>query len=193
MALLPLCVVIRDLHGAPMKAAKHERVNLWDEFSNSLKLSKKLLNQSRNLKNIYVKTWLEGAQVTFSRSMGNLPLASISIKDWLRLKEGERLRLLHEGLQVFPVYLNKMEEWREKEGSGQSGDAHIPFAELISIVRLDLRDLLHHIKIQMSLFKVTPSEVTVREPYFDGSDWHSRIQMFQALRSMEQFLFRADT
>ncbi|OCT58314.1 uncharacterized protein LOC121398812 [Xenopus laevis] len=191
MVLLTLCVVIRELHGAPMEV-KYERVSNWDEFSNSLKLSKKLLNESRNLKIIYVESWLKGAHVNFSRSLGNLPLASIKINDWLRLKAGERLRLLHEGLQVFPVYLKKLEEWKEKEDSHLSGDGSIPFARRISIVQLDLRDLLHHIKIQMSVFKVSPSEsLTVMEPSSDGSDWHSRIVMFQALRSMEQFLFRA--
>ncbi|KAM8962468.1 interleukin-27 subunit alpha [Pelodytes ibericus] len=167
---------------APAASRKEEALNLQNKFANSLNLSRKLLIESRALTQSY-KLWkLPGSHLDFVGSAHTFPSLSISSRDWLKLQKGDRLRLLNEALRVFPAFLKVLEKREYKEKG--------PLLDQIISVRLDLRDLLQHIRLQMENLGVrTPGALTT--PLVSGREWCNRLLTYQALRRMEMTMQRA--
>ncbi|XP_063789086.1 interleukin-27 subunit alpha [Pseudophryne corroboree] len=122
--------------------------SLLDDFGRSLKLSRKLLRETRSLAHGYRLWKLPGAHLDFIGHSQNVPSVSISFGSWLKILPGERLRLLNGALQVFPVYLEELEKWVIEDTSNRA--SHLK--EKVTNVRLHLRDLLHHIQNQTATF-----------------------------------------
>ncbi|XP_075035110.1 interleukin-27 subunit alpha [Mixophyes fleayi] len=187
-----LCGIIRGplVDGAPTIGGMTQLTDILnDDFNNSLKLSKKLLRETRLLTHDYRLWKLPGAHLAFlaGRSQ-NVPNVSIDFDSWLKLQPGDRLRLLNEALHVFPVYLDELETWLKGETHGIS--AHLKVK--VPNVRFSLRDLLLHMQRQISSRGVSPPKVlSPTKLPTDGKDWCSRVQMFQALKALEQGLLRA--
>ncbi|KAM3916871.1 interleukin-27 subunit alpha [Leptodactylus fuscus] len=171
-------------HGTTLKD-----VNLGHEFNKTLKLSRKLLRESRLLTHHYRMWKLPGSHLDFTGTSHNLTSVAINVSAWLELQPSDRLRFLSEALQVYPVYLEeleKMEKEEIKEGLPS------PLKRSIAHVRLDLRDLLLHIHRQMSLLGLSHTKISAPEPQRTGAtDWHNCLKMYQVLRTMEKTLLRA--
>ncbi|XP_044159140.1 interleukin-27 subunit alpha-like isoform X2 [Bufo gargarizans] len=164
-------------------------VSLGHDFRKTLTLSRKLLQESRLLTHDYRMWKLPGSHLDFTGSFLNLTSVAINITTWLKLQPSERLRFLSDTLQVYPVYLGELEKW-EKEETKEGSPS--PLKSSVTHVRLDLRDLLHHIHRQMSLLGLNHTKVSSQEhPWGGARNWSTHLKMYQVLRTMEQTLLRA--
>ncbi|XP_077130209.1 interleukin-27 subunit alpha [Ranitomeya variabilis] len=175
--------------GAPISTSTPPKsVNLGHEFGKTLKLSRNLLRESRLLTHQYRMWKLPGSHLDFTGTSLNLTSVAVNITVWLKLKPSDRLRFLSDALQVYPVYLEELEKWEKRE----TKEGSAPLKRSISCVRLDLRDLLHHIHRQMSSLGLNHTKASSPESLWGGAnDWCTRVKMYQVLRTMEQTLLRA--
>ncbi|KAM5151714.1 interleukin-27 subunit alpha [Mantella aurantiaca] len=173
--------------GAPVTDVSISK-SLVEDFSRTLKLSRKLLKDSRNLTHNYQLLKLPGSHLDITGSDHMFPSVTVSVASWLTLQAGDRLRLLNEALHTYPIYLEQLEKWEKKEEDDEAPN----LKEMATKVRIDLRDLLHHIKQQMTSLGINPSpHLKQHSVLTHANDWHNHVQMYRALRSLERTLFRA--
>ncbi|KAG9472158.1 interleukin-27 subunit alpha [Eleutherodactylus coqui] len=177
------------VEGAPVSnSTTTKSINLGQDFSKTLKLSRRLLQESRLLTHHYRMWKLPGSHLDFTGTSSNFTSVPINISTWLKLQPSDRLRFLSDALQVYPVYLEELEKW-EKEETKKGSTTPL---KSVTHVRLDLRDLLYHIHRQMSSLGLNQTKVlSLERPWSGASHWCTHLKMYQALRAMEQTLLRA--
>ncbi|XP_073491226.1 interleukin-27 subunit alpha [Aquarana catesbeiana] len=131
--------------GAPVTGTSTSKSQV-DDFSKTLILSRKLLKDSRFLSHTYRLWNLPGSHLDFSETDQMFPSVTIDISSWLRLQTGDRLQVLSQALHIYPVYLEHLEKWEKKQEEDEAPNLRAT----VSKFRIDLRDLLHHIKQQVS-------------------------------------------
>ncbi|KAM4023991.1 interleukin-27 subunit alpha [Anomaloglossus baeobatrachus] len=183
-------VLVWIAEGAPLSTSTPTKsVNLGYEFGKTLKLSRKLLRESRLLTHHYRMWKLPGSHLDFTGTSLNFTSVAINFTTWLKLKPSDRLRFLSDALQVYPMYLEELEKWEKEETKEGSPP---PLKKCVTFVRFDLRDLLHHIHRQMSSLGLSHTKASSPEHLWGGAnDWCARVKMYQVLRTMEQTLLRA--
>ncbi|XP_067420003.1 interleukin-27 subunit alpha isoform X1 [Emydura macquarii macquarii] len=155
------------------------------EFGSSLKLSRKLLAETKILTRLFVSERLANAQLPFLPTSGFLPPVSLRSQQWLALPALARLREMRRGLLVFRGYVEVL--GRREQELGDPG-----LARRLQEIDLDLRDLTHHIDYQVwgSGWPALPPPPLPRALQH-VSEWSNLQESYLILRALETFLGRA--
>ncbi|XP_069508202.1 interleukin-27 subunit alpha [Ambystoma mexicanum] len=187
--ILPVCAFPPRTSGVAFRgvASEEEKLDMRREFDNSLKLARKLLAETRSLIRVFMSERLPGAHLDLMKNQGDFPKISIRNTQWLSLPIMERLRVLGDSFHVYSSYLEVIAEYERSQ-------QHSSIEPGLTNVRLDLRDLLHHVQHQMSFAHGTPLSKPVQIPghfLHPSSTWKAQVQALITLRHLEQFLGRA--
>ncbi|KAJ1125160.1 hypothetical protein NDU88_003597 [Pleurodeles waltl] len=130
---------------------------------------------------------ITGMQLEFEHSLTLARKLLAETRALIHVYIMDRLRVLGESFRIYSAYLEVIAE-REKSQS------HSSIGLGLSIVRLDLRDLRHHIHLQMSIAHI-PLQVSapLRIPehiLHPSSSWKAQVQALSTLRHLEQCLGR---
>ncbi|XP_062992947.1 interleukin-27 subunit alpha-like [Elgaria multicarinata webbii] len=179
---------LQEETGSRLESSPQWQVNLQKEFGGSLRLSLQLLRKTKDLTRCYLSIRLPGAQLTLLQHPGVLPAVSLDVYTWLSLPDAKRLSHMAKMLSFYHMITQQL---RYHEATKEDSQFLSRFEEL----SFNLRDLIHHVSYQMSLWGLQPEsqpEPTLKPLHIlsHHSQWRNRQEVYIILRSLSSFLCR---
>nr|XP_033799953.1 interleukin-27 subunit alpha [Geotrypetes seraphini] len=173
---------------ASSEVAAEETIDLQREFESSLKLAQKLLIRLQSLIHTFKQERLSGSYMPLFHDWSMLPKVELKFQEWLHISDAQRLRFLAESCEDYKNLLDQVYAYEHDKGDPA-------LSESIDNASLDLRDLLHHIHLQMSVLGVDAHRVgqsrVLGNILKQKSIWGIYEKAFLILKSIEQFVQRA--
>nr|XP_006006797.1 PREDICTED: uncharacterized protein LOC102350913 [Latimeria chalumnae] len=165
-------------------AASGNPNSLSFSYGQSLSLSRRTLQDVQTLLDRYKKE--QFPECCGLLRLSSLPLTSMTYRDWLSMKDEERLQINAKDLQVFWIHIDAKRIHDLGEGEQNQ------LTQSLEAVQVNLRDLIHQIILQLSVLNSTvpsTSELTIPDNLLrTQNDWLSRLQGYIILRDLERYL-----
>ncbi|XP_063157146.1 uncharacterized protein LOC134495560 isoform X2 [Candoia aspera] len=171
--------------GSGFETILQKQMNLQNEFSSSLKLSRQLLHKTKNLTQYYLSDRLPGVQVILISHLRLLPSINLDLRTWISLPDAKRLSQIAETLSFYQGLVQQLTNFEAvKENS--------KFTPQFEDVNVTLRDLGHQVKYQISLWGLPPKIQPEPIPQIlqHHSQWRNRQEVYIVLHSLKNLLAR---